>query len=134
SRTVQDILDAGDDELRRIIDELNTPRPANGSATDGDQQSESTSGRQKQREYQRTPPPHDRSAPRYDRTVQNAYTALGLKPSATIDDIKSAYRKLMLTYHPDRVAHQTPAQQEQAKRKAQEINIAYEILQKVRKF
>ena len=50
------------------------------------------------------------------------YTTLGLKPGATEDEIKKAWKKMAMDWHPDR----NPS--EEAKTKIQEINEAYEIL------
>lgn len=50
------------------------------------------------------------------------YTILGLTPGATKKQIKSAYRKLALQYHPDR--NPSPG----AKQKFQEITAAYDYL------
>ena len=45
------------------------------------------------------PPPR---GPRSDMSVDEAYAILGLKPGASPDEIRAAYRKLMLLNHPDR--------------------------------
>ena len=51
------------------------------------------------------------------------YRTLGLKPEATEEDIKKAYRKLAMQYHPDRTGG-NPENEEHFK----EINEAYRIL------
>ena len=51
------------------------------------------------------------------------YTLLGIDRDAGADDIKKAYRKLAMKYHPDR----NPGDAE-AERKFKEINEAYEVL------
>jgi len=50
------------------------------------------------------------------------YLILGLKPGATPDEIKSAYRRLEKMYHPDR--ENSPITQSMY----QEINKAYKVL------
>ena len=52
------------------------------------------------------------------------YTVLELQNNASIDDIKKAYRKLAIKYHPDK----NPDNKEQAEEKFKEISQAYEIL------
>ncbi|QUN06592.1 co-chaperone DjlA [Shewanella yunxiaonensis] len=58
----------------------------------------------------------------------DAYHVLGLTPSASDQEVKRAYRKLMNEYHPDKlVAKGLPEEMmEIAKRKAQDIQAAYE--------
>jgi molecular chaperone DnaJ len=51
------------------------------------------------------------------------YGTLGVSREASDEDIKKAYRKLVLQYHPDRNPGDT-----QAEAKIREINAAYEIL------
>lgn len=50
------------------------------------------------------------------------HETLGLKPGATEEEVKKAWKKLALQWHPDR------NESEEAKTKIQEINEAYEIL------
>ena len=37
-------------------------------------------------------------------SIEDAYQVLGISPSATNEEVKQAYRKMALKYHPDRVA------------------------------
>jgi curved DNA-binding protein CbpA len=52
---------------------------------------------------------------------------LGLKPGASAQEIKAAYRDLAKVWHPDRFAHDARLQ-EKAQNKLKEINEAYEAL------
>lgn len=61
---------------------------------------------------------------------QWAYKILEVDPNATPDDIKKAYRKMAIRFHPDKVAHLGDEYQNQAKEKFQKVNKAYEELKK----
>ncbi len=63
-----------------------------------------------------------------------AYSILGLEPNATNDEIKKAYRKMAVEYHPDKVSYLGDEVQTAAKEKFQKINQAYENLKKERGF
>ncbi|XP_059171669.1 dnaJ homolog subfamily B member 6-A-like isoform X3 [Physella acuta] len=52
------------------------------------------------------------------------YEVLGIEKSATEQDIKKAYRRLALKWHPDK----NPENKDEAKKKFQEISEAYDIL------
>ncbi len=64
------------------------------------------------------------------------YDVLGCSPSDTSTQIKRRYRKLVLQYHPDRMAAQGLPEEfrETAKKKFQEIQEAYEAIEMERGF
>ncbi|MBN2453242.1 MAG: molecular chaperone DnaJ [Candidatus Omnitrophica bacterium] len=53
------------------------------------------------------------------------YEVLGLSKTATVDEIKKAYRNLALKYHPDRVSAD---KKKEAEEKFKEMSEAYEVL------
>lgn len=63
---------------------------------------------------------------------KNWYAVLGLTSQASDDEIKKAYRKLILKYHPDRVESADPAVKEQATARFREVQEAYENICKMR--
>lgn len=58
------------------------------------------------------------------------YQVLGLSTAATFAEIKAAYRKLSMEYHPDKVAHLGEEFRKVAEEKMKEINGAYHYLKK----
>ncbi|SHO46868.1 DnaJ domain-containing protein [Desulfopila aestuarii] len=67
------------------------------------------------------------------RTVDRAaqyYAVLGLEPGANDEEIKKAYRKLSMQYHPDKVRHLGDEFRKVAEEKMKEINIAYDFFKK----
>ncbi|MCD6422612.1 MAG: molecular chaperone DnaJ [Elusimicrobia bacterium] len=58
-------------------------------------------------------------------TKRDYYEILGVSRNASIDEIKSAYRRLALKYHPDRVPEN---QKKEAEEKFKEISEAYAVL------
>lgn len=58
------------------------------------------------------------------------YAVLGLESGANDDDIKQAYRKLSMKYHPDKVRHLGDEFRGVAEEKMKEINVAYDFFKK----
>ncbi len=63
-------------------------------------------------------------------TQRDYYEILGVKKTASVDEIKQAYRQLALKYHPDRVAE---SGKKQAEERFKEISEAYAVLSDVNK-
>ncbi len=61
-----------------------------------------------------------------------AYTALEIQPSASDDDVKTAYRRMAMKYHPDKVASAGEEVKKQATEKFRAINEAYEYIKNAR--
>ncbi len=60
------------------------------------------------------------------------YARLGLDPDCSDDAIRSAFRRLASTHHPDKVAHLGPEAVEQASRRFSELKDSYEELRRLR--
>lgn len=65
-----------------------------------------------------------------------AYKVLGIEKSASDDDVKKAHRRLMLKYHPDRLASQglTEEMIRMYTEKAKDIQAAFDLIKKERGF
>lgn len=55
-----------------------------------------------------------------------AYTALEIEPTATDEEVKKAYRRMAMKYHPDKLANAGESIRQQATDKFRSINDAYE--------
>jgi len=65
-------------------------------------------------------------------SLDAAYSVLGIKPTATNEEVKTAYRNMALKHHPDRVASLGEDVRKAAEKKFQEINNAKETIYKAR--
>lgn len=60
------------------------------------------------------------------------YAILEIEPEATDDEIKKAYRRMAVKYHPDKISHLGEDFQKAAKEKFQQVQEAYENIKKER--
>jgi DnaJ like chaperone protein len=68
----------------------------------------------------------------YFQVTDSAYVILQVERNATDEEIKRAYKRMCIKYHPDKVAHLGEEAQKAANEKFQEINNAYEQIKKER--
>ena len=68
----------------------------------------------------------------YYKDSDSAYAVLGISPSATDDEVKSAYRRMAMKNHPDKVATLGPDVQKAAEEKFRKVQEAYETIKKQR--
>ena len=64
--------------------------------------------------------------------MTNPYEVLGISPNATDDEVKKAYRRMAMKYHPDKVANAGEEIRQQATDKFRAINEAYEHIKQQR--
>jgi len=65
--------------------------------------------------------------------TDNAYKILEIRPEASLNEIKQAYRKMAKKYHPDKIQSNDPAMIKGAEEKFREVRKAYESLIAMRK-
>ena len=68
----------------------------------------------------------------YKETDESAYAVLGISPNATDDEVKSAYRRMAMKNHPDKVATLGPEVQKAAEEKFRQIQDAYDTIKRQR--
>ncbi len=68
----------------------------------------------------------------YYKEKESAYEVLEISPSATDDEVKSAYRRMAMKHHPDKVATLGPEVQKAAAEKFRKIQEAYETIKQER--
>jgi DnaJ like chaperone protein len=64
--------------------------------------------------------------------LNSAYKVLEITPESTDEEVKAAYRKMAVKYHPDKVEHLGPEIRNSAKEKFQQLQAAYEEIKKRR--
>ena len=65
--------------------------------------------------------------------TEGDYKILEIEPSVNDEEVKKAYRRMAMKYHPDKVSHLGEDFQNAAKEKFQKVNQAYENIKKERK-
>ena len=65
-------------------------------------------------------------------TKESAYAILEVERTASDDEVKKAYRKMAVKYHPDKVSHLGEEHQRNANEKFQKLTEAYEQVKKER--
>ena len=64
--------------------------------------------------------------------IQDYYDELGVLYNASDAEIKAKWKKLIVIYHPDKLADASPAEKEKATAKMADINLAYQEIVKVK--
>ena len=64
--------------------------------------------------------------------VASAYRTLGVAPDASDSEVKSAYKRLALRFHPDRYASAGREEQHSAEEQFKKVNEAYQVIKKKR--
>ncbi|GEM_PF-4759347 len=72
------------------------------------------------------------ASPQSDSRQMWAYKVLGVTPQSTDDEIKQAYRRMAMLYHPDRTAHLGDDVRLTAEKKFQELGQARDYIFKLR--
>ncbi|MFA8300134.1 MAG: DnaJ domain-containing protein [Hyphomicrobiales bacterium] len=62
----------------------------------------------------------------------SAYAKLEINPNSTDQEIKKAYHKMAIKYHPDKLMHLSDNEKAEAEKKFSEINSAYDLIKKER--
>jgi len=65
--------------------------------------------------------------------TDSSYKILDIERSATDDDVKKAYRRMAMKYHPDKVSHLGDDFRKAADDKFKKVNDAYNKIKKERK-
>ncbi len=66
------------------------------------------------------------------KNTDSAYKILEIETSATDDEVKKAYRRMAMKYHPDKIAHLGEEFQKAAQEKFRSVNEAYKTIKKER--
>ena len=75
---------------------------------------------------------HESISSMFSDNLPSAYKVLGISPDASDDEVKKAYRKMAVKYHPDKIGDLGDEFKEAAKEKFQKVANAYEKIKKER--
>jgi DnaJ like chaperone protein len=64
--------------------------------------------------------------------TDSSYKILEIEPTASDDEVKKAYRRMAMKYHPDKVSHLGEDYRKTADEKFKKVNEAYEKIKKER--
>jgi len=104
-----------DDDLKHIIDELNKKKEEKqNSSNQSNNRTESSNNMQF--------------------SIDEAYSILEVNGNSNSEEIKTAYKKKIKEYHPDRLSGLGAELQQLAHQKTQAINSAYNLLKKLKGF
>jgi DnaJ like chaperone protein len=67
------------------------------------------------------------------KNTDSAYKILEIEPTSTDEEVKAAYRRMAMKYHPDKVSYLGEDFQKAAKEKFQNVNEAYQTIKEERK-
>lgn len=68
----------------------------------------------------------------YYKETNSAYTVLGVRPDASDDEVRTAYRRMAMKHHPDKVSTLGPDVQKAAAEKFRQVQEAYEAIKRER--
>ena len=80
------------------------------------------------------PPDADSIKAMFVQSTDEAYKILEISPSASDEEVKKAFRKMALKFHPDKVSHLGEEYKKAAEEKFKKVNEAYEKIKKERGF
>lgn len=121
-----------DEDLSAIIEELNKTKPktekqSNYSENQQNKQQYSSANKDYQNNKQ-----EPASSIKMDLTT--AFAILEIPENSTPEQIKTAYKQLIIQYHPDKVQNLGKDIRLLAEKKTIEINLAYEFIRKSKQF
>lgn len=79
-----------------------------------------------------SPADHDSIKAMFVKDDLSAYKILEIAPDATDEEVKKAYKRMAVKYHPDKVSHLGEDVQKAANEKFKQVNQAYESIKKQR--